>query len=149
MSTAKYWQCPNDESHTLKFGEKIYGTHHWRQYCTVCVDTVAVFRSKPSAPSGEPPQSAREWLDEHVPLQFTGSDDEPKGTCHIDKDGMSQLLDAYASECVRRERESLRSQSMPQRSDWREAEIESFRKLASEDRLEADTPATKEKNNAD
>lgn len=40
--------------------------------------------------------SAREWLDKHVPLQFTGSDDEAPGTCHIDKEGMVQLMEAFA-----------------------------------------------------
>ena len=46
----KYWQCPNNESHHLRFGEKVYGTQHYRQYCIHCPDTVAVFRAKPTAP---------------------------------------------------------------------------------------------------
>lgn len=44
----KYWQCPNNESHYLKFGEKIYGTSVYRQYCIHCPDTEAVFRSRPT-----------------------------------------------------------------------------------------------------
>jgi len=49
----KYWQCPNDESHTLKWGKKIYGTQHYRQYCTVCPDTIAIFGPAPgAAPAG-------------------------------------------------------------------------------------------------
>jgi len=44
----KYWQCPNNEAHHLRFGEKIYGTEFHRQYCIHCPDTEAVFRSRPT-----------------------------------------------------------------------------------------------------
>ena len=43
-------------------------------------------------------EKAREWLDEHVPLQFAGSSTEPVGVTHIDKESMSDLMAEFAQE---------------------------------------------------
>lgn len=53
-------------------------------------------KSEPSVQPGT--ETAREWLDRNVPLQFLGSDTEPVGVTHIDKAGMADLLTEFAEQ---------------------------------------------------
>jgi hypothetical protein len=56
---AKYWQCPNDETHPLTF--KGLPLDAKAPYCMKCPERIyAVFQSKPSAPSVSETQKRKE-----------------------------------------------------------------------------------------
>lgn len=64
-----YWQCPNDESHTLEFKSRDVTVPSGSR-CKICgVD--AVFRPKPAPTSVEASEQARlkayQWMDENIP----------------------------------------------------------------------------------
>ena len=70
------------------------------------------FRAEPTI--GEPPQSAREWLSDHLWRDKDKNEKIPVGEALMMPDNypvlttvgrFSESLDAYASECVKRERE--------------------------------------------
>ena len=95
----------------VKCGERIYPDYGH------CKKAGGIHKPAPSAApsvSTEPPQSAREWLSDHLWRDKDKNEKIPVGEALMMPDNypvlttvgrFSESLDAYASECVKRERE--------------------------------------------
>jgi hypothetical protein len=80
-----YWQCPNNESHSLKYGPYLYGTKIKELYCGEGCEVKAVFKSQPAAPRAqgrEPGVSDEELLTAAFDGMFYPVDDAVWGIKH-------------------------------------------------------------------